>query len=138
MLKNILILIVLLLGSSAVQTAYAQNDSSVANAGKFAKNSMSESQKIEHLIASLRNMEGAVFIRNGSEHSAQEAAEHLKAKWEKHRSKIKTANDFIEHLATKSSMSGELYKIRFADGKTVPTAEVLNRELNQVEATKAQ
>ena len=133
MTKNILLLTILLLCFSATQIAYAQSNSHVTGTAKASKSSLTESQKIEHLITSLRSMKGAIFIRNGSEHTAQEAADHLELKWQKHRSKIKTADDFIEHLATKSSMTGNLYKIRFPDGKTVPTAEVLQNELSHVE-----
>lgn len=133
MIKNILILIIALLSCSAMQVVYAQSNSHVT-ASKTSVSSLTESQKIEHLIATLRSMKGAVFIRNGSEHTAQEAADHLESKWQKHRSKIKTADDFIVHLATKSSMTGNLYKIRFPDGKIVSTADVLQKELSQFEA----
>src|SRR5688572_16913794 len=81
-----------------------------------ARSELTESQKIEHLIDHVANMKGAVFVRNGSDHSPAEAAKHLKDKWKRAGSKIKTAEQFIENLASKSSMSGEIYKIRFEDG----------------------
>lgn len=114
-----------------IQPALAQNTSHPVSTSSTSESTLSESQKIEQLISMLRSLEGAVFIRNGSEHTAQEAASHLEAKWQKHGSKIKTAEEFIAYLATKSSMSGEMYMIRFVDGKQVPAAEVLHQKLEQ-------
>ena len=117
----------------AVQPASAQQSETPAiTTSASVSGALSESQKIDLLIDNIRGMKGATFIRNGSEHSCQEAAEHLKAKWEKHGAKIKSAEEFIEHLATKSSMSGELYKIRFSDGREEPTGEVLLKALGQL------
>jgi peptidoglycan hydrolase CwlO-like protein len=134
MTKNILILAAILFCFISTQKAYAQSNSHINGTARTSSTSLTETQKIEHLIANLRNMKGAVFIRNGSEHTAQEAADHLNSKWQKYRSKIKTAEEFIKHLATKSSMTGDLYMIRFPDGKTAPTAEVLQNKLSQIEA----
>ncbi len=50
-----------------------------------------EKEKIQHLINSVEKMEGASFIRNGSEHSGTEAANHLRMKLEKAGDRIKTA-----------------------------------------------
>lgn len=115
-----------------LQPALAQHgDGNTATVAVNAKK-LTESEKISQLIESIRSMKGATFIRNGSEHSCQEAADHLKAKWEKHGSKIRSAEDFITHLATKSSMSGEVYLIRFSDGREAPTADVLHETLRQL------
>ena len=42
-----------------------------------------EKEKIDYLIDSVEKMEGAVFIRNGSEHNGIEAAHHLRMKLER-------------------------------------------------------
>ncbi len=94
---------------------------------------LTESQKVEQLIAFVSSMKGATFIRNGSKHSCQEAAEHLRTKWEKHKDKVKTAEEFIDKLASKSGMSGEDYLIQFKDGHTETSAAVLYRKLKQLE-----
>lgn len=124
---------ILFMGFFAIQTASAQNTPNAVATSKSTKSSLSESQKIEQLIIELRGIENATFIRNGSEHTPQEAADHLEAKWEKHSSKIRTAEDFIKHLATKSSTSGEKYMIRFSDGKQIPTADILYKKLHQLD-----
>lgn len=126
-------LAIFFLSVPAAQDAAAQIASQATVLSKAPKAQLTESQKIEELILSLKGMKNAVFVRNGSEHSSQEAAEHLKTKWKKHSDKIKTAEDFIEHLATKSSMTGELYMIRLADGKKVPAGNLLHNRLKQLE-----
>ena len=64
-------------------------------------------------------MEGAKFIRNGSEYDARAAGDHLRLKLKVAGKKVKTAEDFIKFCASKSSITGEPYLMRFADGTTV-------------------
>ncbi len=85
--------------------------------------------EIEALLAHLKGLDGAIFIRNGGEHSASEAEAHLRMKWEKQNGKIATAEDFIELCGSKSSMSGERYRIRFKDGQVRFSNEVLTAQL---------
>ena len=66
-------------------------------------------QEINHLIDFVAKSD-AVFIRNGTEHSSQDAAEHLAMKYRKATRYAKTAEKFIENLASKSSWSGKPYK----------------------------
>lgn len=93
---------------------------------------MTEPQKIEALLASIEHLQGAVFIRNGSEYSAAQAVEHLRYKWNKAGDRVKTAEDFIVLVASKSSMSGLAYRIRFADGRVVDTATFLGEQLRRL------
>jgi hypothetical protein len=104
----------------------------------FAQQPFTESQKIDHLINFVRNLKGVTFIRNGEEHTAQAAADHLQMKREKAGSRVKTAQEFIDKIATKSSISGELYMIRFSNGKVFPCQMVLMNELNKLEGKKSQ
>jgi hypothetical protein len=85
--------------------------------------------EIESLLAYVGGLPGAVFIRNGTEHTPKEAASHLRMKWEKQADKIKTAEDFIALCGTKSLLSGQRYQIKFADGTVRDSAEMLAREL---------
>ena len=80
---------------------------------------LSEAARIQYLLASVEALEGAKFIRNGSEHDARAAADHLRLKLKAAGSKVKTAEDFIKFCASRSSMTGEPYLIRLADGTTV-------------------
>lgn len=94
---------------------------------------LTEEQKITQLITYVKNLKGAVFIRNGSEHSAIEAASHLEKKRKNAGKAITTAADFISLCATKSSMTGEEYKIRLSDGKVLRSADLLSKELNRIQ-----
>ena len=95
--------------------------------------SLTETQKIEHLLKYVEGLKGAVFIRNGEAHQPAEAAAHLRMKWEKAGSKVKTAMDFIDVCASKCSMSGKPYMIKMPDGKELPAREVLMRELKRLQ-----
>jgi hypothetical protein len=57
---------------------------------------------------------GCRFYRNGSWYDSHRAQSHLRDKYNylAARDRIKTADDFIEQAATRSSMSGEEYQIQ--------------------------
>jgi len=99
-------------------------------------NAANPDKEIESLLHYLGALDGAVFIRNGSEHTAPEAEAHLRMKWEKQQDQIHSAEDFIRLCGTQSSMSGTPYEIRFKDGKQLPAAEVLRAELKRMRAAK--
>jgi hypothetical protein len=90
-----------------------------------------EKKKIEFLLSQIENQKGAKFWRNGSSYSPKQAVDHLRMKWEKAGKSIKTARDFIEKIASKSSMSGKAYEIEFEDGKKVQTSSFLNKRLGE-------
>ena len=81
-----------------------------------------ETKKIEYLLREVENLSGGKFWRNGSSYSPKQAADHLRMKWGKAGSSVKTVKDFIEKVGSKSSMSGKAYEIEFADGKKVNTS----------------
>jgi hypothetical protein len=95
---------------------------------------LSEAQKIQALIHSVETLQGAVFIRNGSEYDGAKAAAHLRRKLDYAGKRITTADLFIDKLATGSSMTGKPYKIRFADGRTVESAVFFRDQLRKLEA----
>jgi len=96
----------------------------------------SETDKINHLIASVEGLQGATFIRNGSEHDARTASNHLRRKLKAMGDKVKTAEDFIEFCASKSSMTGEPYLIRLADGSIIKSELFFNDKLKFLAAKK--
>jgi hypothetical protein len=87
----------------------------------------SEAAKIRHLIGSVEALQGVTFIRNGGEYDAKKAADHLRLKLRMAGDRVKTAEDFIRLCASKSSISGEAYRMRFPDGTTM-NAEVFFRK----------
>jgi len=90
-----------------------------------------ERRKIEFLISSVENLNGAKFIRNGSEYTGKEAAEHLRMKLQKAGSKVQTADDFIRICASASSLSGRPYMIKSSDGKVQNAAEYFRKKLTE-------
>ena len=108
--------------------------SSIGPAGSVPKvSALSETEKIEQLIAHIGSREGAIFIRNEKEHTAAEAAEHLRSKWKAAGGRVSTAREFVERVATKSSLSGEPYLIRMRDGSEVFSGQYLGEVLDRIE-----
>ena len=93
----------------------------------------SEYHKIEALIQHVEHLQDAVFIRNNKAYSATTAAKFLRGKWEGTLDEIKTAKDFIEKVASVSSTSGQPYRIRFKDGREMPSGAYLGTVLQQLE-----
>ncbi|MCG9879733.1 MAG: DUF5329 domain-containing protein [Bacteroidia bacterium] len=94
---------------------------------------LTEAQKIDKLIAYVEVTE-AKFVRNGTEYSGVDAAKHLRMKREKAGKKITTARQFIDYLASKSSMSGEPYLMKFKNGSTLPVRDILYHQLKKMES----
>jgi hypothetical protein len=93
-----------------------------------------EDQKIAFLINSVAEMHDATFIRNGSEYDAKHAADHMRLKLRFAGDHVKTAEDFITCCATGSSMSGQPYTIKFADGRIVLSADFMHARLLEFQA----
>lgn len=98
---------------------------------------LSEEEKVTALIESVRNTpEGTRFIRNGKAYDVADAVSHLNLKYSKAKSKVKTAEDFIKHVASTSSLSGEAYLIRYPDASTVTAAVFFTERLRKLESEK--
>ncbi|MEI7978582.1 MAG: DUF5329 family protein [Bacteroidota bacterium] len=123
-MKNLFILITLLL----VQNIHSSN----LNVANKTVAVITEEQKIEKLIQYIENSD-AIFIRNGEEFNAKDAAEHLRMKRKKAGKKVKTAKDFIDFVASKSYMSGEAYKMKFKNGSIINARDMLYNELRKIE-----
>jgi len=92
-----------------------------------------EDARIDALLSHVESLDGATFIRNGSEHDARKAAEHLRMKLGKAGERVKTAEDFIDGIATKSSFSGKPYRIRLKDGSEENSGPYLHRQLDAID-----
>jgi hypothetical protein len=84
----------------------------------------SEREKIDAALLRMENSD-LIFIRNDSEHTGKAAADHMRLKLRQAGDSIKTFDDFVDKLATKSSMSGKAYLVKFKDGKTQELAKWL-------------
>jgi hypothetical protein len=99
------------------------------------KAQLTEAQKIDLLISAIEKLEGAQFYRNGTWYDSATAASHLRMKREKAGNAIKTANDFINRIASSSSITGEAYKIRLKDGKEMLAKDYFTACLKEIEST---
>jgi hypothetical protein len=66
--------------------------------------------EIEYLLTTMGQSE-CTFIRNGKEYDAADAEAHLRMKYRRGNRYASTTEDFIENLASKSSMSRKPYLI---------------------------
>lgn len=95
---------------------------------------LTEEDKIKFLLTELEKQEGKLkFIRNGEEFSAKEAKAHMKKKLDYAGSEIKTVNDFIDKIATKSYLTGNKYYVKLPDGKKEESAIWLREILKKVQ-----
>ena len=94
----------------------------------FAEESLDES--IKFLLDYVAKSD-VTFIRNGQEHNAQEAANHIKTKYEHFKGEIKTPEDFIRLAASKSLQTGKPYLVRTKDGKEMRLDKWLTEALKQ-------
>jgi hypothetical protein len=88
-----------------------------------------EQERIEYLIDRVGDMNAAVFIRNGREYDAGIAARFLRSKWKANADTVKTAEDFVEKVASRSSTTGTPYRIRMKDGTEIDCGEYLGKLL---------
>ncbi|HET8585809.1 MAG TPA: DUF5329 domain-containing protein [Casimicrobiaceae bacterium] len=73
--------------------------------------SSAANDEIDHLLQYVAASH-CTFVRNGSEYASDKAREHLVDKYRFAGSRIATAEQFIDYLATKSSLSGQPYHVR--------------------------
>jgi len=89
---------------------------------------LSETERIEALLGAIASS-GIVFIRNGSDHSASDAADHLRSKWSRAGDRISTAESFVDNLGSTSSQSGDPYRVRLPDGTERDAGPWLHEQL---------
>jgi hypothetical protein len=82
-------------------------------------------------LLQLVEQSGCEFYRNGSAYDARRAAAHLRDKYAALNAsgKITTAEDFIEKVATKSSLTGRPYEVVCAGHARVTSAQWLRDAL---------
>ena len=83
-----------------------------------------------YLLQYVRNSE-VVFIRNNREHTAHEAEDHMRKKYQHFKEQIKTPEDFIQFAGTMSLLSGRRYRVRLKNGKTMLSQKWLEVALEE-------
>ena len=93
---------------------------------------LTDAEKIEALILAVEARKDLQFIRLDTAHTAGEAASMLRVKLAFAGDRVKTVDDFIDHVASRTQ-SGKPYSVRYADGREVSSAEFLRQELKRIE-----
>jgi hypothetical protein len=91
--------------------------------------SASEQKLIDTLIQRVSQMKTVTFMRNGKAHDADDAAKHMRAKFDHFKDEIATAEDFIDRCASRSEMTGKAYQVKMPNGSMKDASEFLNAEL---------
>ena len=89
-----------------------------------------------HALMSRLATSGCEFSRNGHWHSGSDAKAHLLRKLE-HMSghgAVQTTEQFIEHAAASSSMSGQPYWVRCPSAAAIPSKTWLSAQLQLIRA----
>jgi hypothetical protein len=85
--------------------------------------------EIAHLLKFVA-ASSCTFVRNGSEYPSDKARDHLASKYGAAGSRVSTADDFIKYLATRSSLTGEPYRVK-CGGSEALSGVWLTDELNR-------
>jgi hypothetical protein len=93
-----------------------------------------EQARIDRLIAAVEQNKSVRFVRNGNDYAGDDAATFLRRKLAYMGGNVKTVQDFIEQIASRSTTSGEIYKVRLADGREMPAGDFLRGELARIES----
>jgi len=98
-------------------------------------NNLSEQEKISYLL-NIIGTSKLIFIRNGVEYPGREAKAHLQKKREAVGNAIQTVDDFINNIASHSSITGKPYYIEFPDGTKIESEKWLRDKLTDLQAHK--
>lgn len=85
--------------------------------------------EIDYLVESIGESD-CTFIRNGKEHDAEDARDHLQMKRKRGRRYYDTTEEFIDRIASKSSWTGKKYLIRCGGDDSVPAGDWLRNRLD--------
>ena len=99
--------------------------------------SAAEMARIERLLVMIGTRRDMRLVRNGTVHDTETAVSFLRGKLKHYGSDIKTAEEFIERLASKSSTTGQLYWVKLSDGREIPAGDFLRIELARLDKAAA-
>jgi hypothetical protein len=78
----------------------------------------SDREIIEELLEAVGSS-SLTFVRNGKPYTGPEAADHLRRKWRAAGDRVRSPEQFIESIASRSSTTGRPYEVRLCDGSTM-------------------
>ncbi len=92
-----------------------------------------ERAKIDFLLESISNSDFE-YDRNRVDYDAKQTVKHLRKKYKKNFREIRTVEDFIEKIATRSEASGRRYLAIPGNGYAYYTSDLLYFKLEQLES----
>lgn len=92
-------------------------------------------REIDALLAFVASSD-CTFVRGGTSYPGPEASKHLARKLGSARSMISTADAFVDHVASASSMTGEPYRVR-CRGRERTARDWLREELARLRRADA-
>ena len=111
-MRNIVIIVLLVF----LLSPYAGADNTVA--------------EIDYLLNSVGSSQ-CTFIRNGKRYSAEDAAAHLRSKYQRGKRFASTSENFIARLASRSSVSKKPYYLECEGEDKMPSGDWLTLRLNE-------
>ena len=110
---------------------------SAMSLGTFAQAPDAAKEEIEHLLGYLAGSH-CEFARNGTWYSASSAAKHLRDKYDHilRKGRSVAAEQFIELIASRSSVSGNPYLVRCGNNPADTTGQWFRAELRRYRASK--
>ena len=84
--------------------------------------------EVQHLLQYIGNA-GCTFTRNGTDHTPEEAQQHILRKYNYVKNKVSTTEQVIKYAATESSFTGKPYAITCPGQEAVPSSQWLTEEL---------
>ncbi len=91
-----------------------------------------ESTRIERLIRRIETSK-VVFFREGVEYGPEEATAHIRDKYQRAGPKARNLDEFIEKVASRSWTTGEPYRVKLEDGRTVAAETWLKEQAAALE-----
>lgn len=88
----------------------------------------SDDPEIEFLLTAVEQSD-CTFIRNDKPHPAAEAADHLRMKYRRGKWAVDDAEEFIDRIASKSTISGDPYRVQCGDNAPELTGRWLTARL---------
>ena len=91
--------------------------------------------EVEHLLGFIEQS-NCLFVRNGKTYPADQARQHIGKKYTYLKKRLRSAEQFILHAASKSSITGTPYTV-ICDGETLPSRQWLEVELERFRRSAA-
>lgn len=120
------LLMITLLGLAIPTLSISQAD--IAKDTPDQSTGLAHQQEVQHLLEFVKNS-ACSMTRNGANHSAPEAAQHIQSKYHYFKEDIQTTEGFIQLTASRSTLTGQNYQVHCNDQPPLASRDWLMEEL---------